>query len=116
MWFIVILTLLSATLPQFDFVNQYRLPLGWAQLGVFEAGLAIGLLWALLRGAHYRAQYPTERSHPVLVWILSLFVVGSLAGLIGSIGGEMPIKFKIAAFREFISAPICIIVGYRLLA
>src|SRR2546421_6765174 len=115
MWFIVILTLLSAALPQYDFINQFRIPLGWAQIGVFEVGLATGLVLALIQGGNYAARFPSRRTHPVLTWLLVLFAIGTLAGLLGSITSALPAKYKVAAAREFVAMPICMIIGYRLL-
>jgi hypothetical protein len=116
MWFVILLTLCSAALPHFDFINVYRLSFGFVQVGVFEFGLAIGLVYALIKGGDYAQRFPSLRVHPVLVWLLVLFTVGSIAGMIGSINSMLPMKYKIAATREFVAAPICIIMGYRLLA
>src|SRR5438552_10722776 len=116
MWFILILTLCCAALPQYDFINIYRISIGWVQVGVFEFGLALGLLFALIKGGDYAQRFPSQRTHPVLVWLLTLFSIATIFGLLGSIGTSMPIKYKVAAFREFVSLPICIIMGYRLLS
>src|SRR5947207_8963124 len=101
MWIVVILTLCSASLPQYDFINPYRIVIGWMQIGVFEIGLAGGLLWALIKGGDYAQRFPSERTHPVLGWLLTLFSIATVCGLVGSIGGGIPLKFKVAGLREF---------------
>jgi hypothetical protein len=116
MWFVVLLTLCSAALPQYDFINVYRISIGWVQLGVFEIGLFVGLLLALVKGGDYASYYPAARKHPVFFWLIALFSIGSLMGIIGTFGGIMPLKYKVAGIREFVAMPICIIMGYRLLA
>src|SRR5207342_2667160 len=96
MWFLILFMLLSAALPHYDFINVYRISIGWAQIGVFEVGLALGLVLALVRGGNYASRYPSIRAHPVFICLMTFFTLASLFGIVGTLSGVLPLKYKVA--------------------
>jgi hypothetical protein len=116
MWMLVFMTFVNAVLHQQGVQNVYRLEMGIIQLGIAEFTMGIAFLYALLRGGSLRAQTPSLRTHPVLVWILLPFAAGGLFGIAGGLLNGNEMKFVLTSAREWFAFPVCIICGYRLLA
>jgi hypothetical protein len=116
MWMLVLMTLVNAVLHQHGVQNKYRIELGIIQLGIVEFTMGLTFLYALLRGGAVRAQSPTLRTHPVLVWVLLPFAVGGFFGVAGGLLNGNEMKFVLTSGREWFAFPVCIIAGYRLLA
>lgn len=115
MWMLVLMMVVNAVLHQQGVQNQYRLRLGIVQIGIIELTMGLGFLWALVRGGWIRSQFPTLRTHPVLVWILAPMSIGAFFGIVGGIINHSEMKWMLSSVREFLAVPICVFTGYRLL-
>ncbi|MGH7176678.1 MAG: hypothetical protein ACREJC_04795, partial [Tepidisphaeraceae bacterium] len=114
MWFLIYITLANASVSQYQIANIYRLNLGGILLGIWEFSLGFGVLLAMMLGGRYNARNPKARTHPAMIWILALLSLGFLAGVVGALLNNSPLKYALASGREYAAAPICIYAAYRL--
>jgi len=115
MWLLVLMTLVNAVLHQQGIQNEYRIGLGIIQIGILEGTMGIAFLYALVAGGGIRSQYPTLRTHPILIWIVAPMFLGGIFGIAGGLLNGNEMKFVLSSSREFLALPICVIIGYRLL-
>lgn len=116
MWFLVILTLLNASLPHWSFVLENRIQIAGMPVSIFDGLLAFGLLLVLLRRSQSARVFRADRVHPAQTIAVLLFLLGTVAGVIGSILGEYDPRRSIPETRDFLSLPLSMIIGYSLLA
>jgi hypothetical protein len=115
MWILVLLILINSVLHQQGVQNEYRLSLGIIQLGILEIAMSIGLLYALVLGGSIRGQFPSLRTHPILVWILVPMFIGAGFGILGGMIQGNLLKYILSSAREFLAIPVCVLIGYRLI-
>src|SRR5437773_5766928 len=116
MWLLYLLTICNSLLNQHTFVNVYRLEFGFVLIGVFEILAVVALTYALVQGGDFAAQYPTLRTSPVLVLVMTLYLAGFLAGIFGGFLNDITPKELLQNMREFAMFPLCMFIGYRMLA
>lgn len=115
MWLLYLLTLCNAALNQHTVINVYRIELGFVLIGIFEVLALISLIYSLVKGGEYAAQYPTLRTSPVLILVMSLYIAGFAAGLLGGLLNSASPKDLLVNMREYAMYPLYMFVGYRML-
>lgn len=112
MWFLILLTFVNALAHNDGFALKYRIDAGGLPIGVFDALLALGVLYALIgRGK----AYPTEKIHPLIIWLVVLFLLGTLAGVLGALVSNAELRWLMTGMRNFMTLPAGILIGYCLL-
>lgn len=115
MWMLILMMTVNAVLHQYKVQNVYRIELGIVQIGIVDILLAVGFLYALLRGGSARSRFPTPRIHPVLLWIVVPMAFGAVFGVIGGLAGGSHMKWFLSSLREYVAFPVCVFIGYRLI-
>src|SRR5688572_11252513 len=112
--FLCIIIILNAVLDNREFVNQYRLEIGGLPINVFDGLIIFGTLIALLRPRSSAGFEPTDRTHPALWWIIGLFAVALIGGLIAATGNGALARNVITTMRNFLAAPAAVYLAYFL--
>jgi hypothetical protein len=113
MWYLAILVIFNAVANNTDVILAYRLFIGGLPLNILDGLTLLGLLIAAIPAG--RRYFRTARPHPLLPWIAIVFTVAALGGLLaGSLGG-VPLRAMVTSFRNFLTIPACIFIGYRLI-
>lgn len=112
MLFLYLLTLTNALAHNDGFALRFRFEAGGLPIGVFDVLLGIGVVFAIVgrRGA-----WPTERAHPLLTWLIVLFTLGALAGILGALIQNAELRWMMTGLRNFLVLPACVFIGYCLL-
>ena len=114
MWFLALLIVLNAVLNNSEFVNTYRVYVGAIPLNVFDfmilGGLLVAFLWPQISGR----QYPVDRAHPAMKWLLILFALGFIGGLIGAPIHGSTTRQILTSARNYMAAPAALYLGYAL--
>ena len=112
MWFILLLTFVNALAHNEGFALRYRVEMGGIPIGVFDVLLGLGVVVGLLgRGG----AWPTGRAHPLVVWILVLFGVGALGGVIGGVISNAELRWILTGLRNWVSLGTSVLIGYCLM-
>src|SRR5215210_4618724 len=109
MWFLLLLTLVNAMAHQEGVILKYRAHLGPMPIDIIEVLLGLGVVIGLLR---QRAASPTERIHPLLTWVLVLFGLGIIAGVLGAVVANAELRWLLQSLRNFIVLPAGVLIGY----
>ena len=112
--FIFIYTFLNSIVSAAGFQNVYRIEVAGVPLGIMEAMLAMGVIFAMFAGGK-KGSDPVDRMHPVYAICLVCLVIGQLAGMIGMFFNDAPLRFKLVFSREFFGMIAAVYTGYRLL-
>lgn len=112
MWLLILLTLVNALAHNEGFALKYRIDAGGLPIGVFDVLLGLGVLFAVIGR---RNAYPTDRAHPLLIWLVVLFSLGTLGGVLGAIVSNAELRWLMTGMRNFMALPAGIFIGYCLL-
>jgi hypothetical protein len=113
MWFLAILVLFNAWANNADFVNAYRLNIFGMPANPIDGLIVLGFAIALIKpqGPSF---VKTERMHPAVMWMLGLFVLATLGGLIGASYNGANNRQIITSLRNFLAAPAALYLAYFL--
>jgi hypothetical protein len=112
MLFLTLLTLLNALAHNEGFALKYRIDAGGMPISVFDLMLGLGVIWAIVGR---RAAWPTERAHPLMIWVVVLFSLGAVAGIVGALIQNAELRWMMTGMRNFLVLPACAFIGYCLL-
>ena len=112
MWFLVLLTLVNALAHNDGFALHYRMDVGGLTIGVFDGLLALVVLAAMIGR---RNAWPTEKAHPLLGWLVVLFLLGAGAGILGALISNAELRWMMTGMRNFMVLPAGMMIGYCLL-
>jgi hypothetical protein len=115
MWILIFILLLNSSINQSTIQNEYRFSIGFAQVGIVEITVVLSFLYALVFGQRTLEKYPSRRMHPAMLTVLILLCIGAFMGLIGALINQAPAPLLVRNVREYMSLPICLLIGYRLL-
>lgn len=117
MWALFLISLLNGAADDRGWASALRIDVGPANVNLFLSLVVLGLAVAVFRGGAYHAQWPVYRSHPLLPLLLGLFGVAAFGGLIATFLGHDGYNIFVGiAVRDFLALPLCIFIGYRLIA
>lgn len=111
MWFLLLLTFVNALAHNSNIALRYRINVGFP-VGIFDALLALGLLVAIVDRRNFVA---TDRTHPLLGWIVIAFGAATLAGAFGAMSSNVELRWLLTAMRNWITMPMSVLIGYFLL-
>src|SRR5438046_7153417 len=98
--FLFIYTFLNSIVSASGFQNIYRIEVAGVPLGIMEALLALGFIFALFAGGKKGAD-PVDRTHPGYAITMLFLVIGQFLGMMGMFFHDAPLRFKLAFTREF---------------
>jgi hypothetical protein len=113
MWFLAILILFNAWANNVDFINTYRLNIFGMPANPIDGMVALGFIIALIK-PQGRSFIRTDRMHPAVMWMLGLFIVATLGGMIGASYNGANNRQIITCLRNFIAAPAALYLAYFL--
>ena len=113
MWFLAILILFNAWANNADFINTYRLNIFGLPANPIDGLVVLGFLIALIK-PQTASFVKTERMHPAVMWMLGLFVLATLGGLIGASYNGATDRQIITGLRNFLAAPAALYLAYFL--
>src|SRR5215211_7568029 len=108
--FIFIYTFLNSIVSAAGFQNIYRIEIAGVPLGIMEAMLALGVLFAIFAGGKQKSD-PVDRMHPVYAICLVCLVVGQLFGMMGMFLHDAPLRDKLVFTREFFGMLAAVFTG-----
>ena len=113
MWFLAILILFNAWANNADFINTYRLNIFGMPANPIDGMVAIGFIIALIK-PQGRSFIRTDRMHPAAMWMLGLFVLATLGGMVGASYNGANTRQIITCLRNFLAAPAALYLAYFL--
>ena len=113
MWFLAILILFNAWANNADFINTYRLNVFGMPANPMDGLVALGFVIALIK-PQGRSFIRTDRMHPALLWMLGLFVLATLGGMVGASYNGATTRQIITCLRNFLAAPAALYLAYFL--
>ena len=114
MWFLAILVLFNAWANNREFINTYRLNIFGMPANPIDGLIIFGFLFALIKPQNPATFIRTERMHPAVTWMLALFVVGALGGLLGATMNGANNRQIITSMANFLAAPAALYLAYFL--
>lgn len=112
MWFLFLLSILNAALSHAGFLLKHRLKIGGLPLNALDATLILGPVAMAVGAVLNTARYRTAGPHPLLVWTLVVSMLAAAGGVIGGMMIGTPVYQFAVEVRNFLSMPLCILLGY----
>jgi hypothetical protein len=114
MWFLALLVVLNAFANNVEFVNTYRVYIGGIPANIFDGLIILGFIFAVMRPRSSEGYIKTDRTHPVLTWLLIIFTIATIGGMIGASMNGASMRQIMTSARNFIAAPVSVYLAYFL--
>jgi hypothetical protein len=115
--FVIWIMLLNALGSSSSFINPARFQIAEGiPVGIQEFSIGLAFVYALFRGGSLHARYPSVRKHPLIAWMLALWILAWVAGAIGTIGTFAPVREILVPCRDYAATAMLIFIGYRLIS
>ena len=116
MLFLALLIILNAALNNNTIVNKVRLEVGGLPISIMDGAVILCAIGALLRPRSTAGYYKTDRTHPVFWWVMGLFMLGLIGGMVGAMWNGATSRQIITCIRNYAAAPAALYAAYYLTA